>query len=227
MRLPWFFPPFSCRRSIQRRPSVARSSTFKESAAREPSSALHRCCISGGVGGHSLSSPGNDSSPKKRQNPCPDKGFESIRPRPATDGKVEAGGIERASCFSQSQAAAMNDIDQVTPPKVPEADFEESASQTETTFEALLRIFQSNGLIVFLDPSWQRDAEIGGPEKQIFALRREQARVWMAFKFHSQTRRFLHECELTPVIRYGSRRNSTYAFNCRPNGGSGQPRSSR
>jgi hypothetical protein len=56
--------------------------------------ALHGRCISGGCGRLSLTSAGNGASPKKRQNPWLAKGFDAVRRRLSSGGKVEAAGIE-------------------------------------------------------------------------------------------------------------------------------------
>jgi integrase len=60
--------------------------------------ALHGRCISGGVRCHSPSSAGKTGDPEKSQNPCGDRGFGVECRHPANGGKVEAAGIEPASC---------------------------------------------------------------------------------------------------------------------------------
>jgi hypothetical protein len=60
--------------------------------------ALHGRCISGGVGCHSPSSGGKVGEAEKSQNPCGDRGFGIKRRHLAKGGKVEAAGIEPASC---------------------------------------------------------------------------------------------------------------------------------
>jgi site-specific recombinase XerD len=61
-------------------------------------SALHGGCISGGVGRHSPSSPGKTDCAEKSENPCGDRGFGVECRHLANGGKVEAAGIEPASC---------------------------------------------------------------------------------------------------------------------------------
>lgn len=58
---------------------------------------LHGRCISGGVGGHNVTSDGNSNSAAKRQNPCRSKGFDAVRRQLSPADKVEAAGIEPAS----------------------------------------------------------------------------------------------------------------------------------
>ena len=60
--------------------------------------ALHGRCISGGVRCHSPSSGGKAGEPEKSQNPCGDRGFGIKRRHLANGGKLEAAGIEPASC---------------------------------------------------------------------------------------------------------------------------------
>ena len=54
-------------------------------------------CIFGRSGGQSVSSRGNTSAPQKRQNPRAGKGFDAACRSLATNGKMEAAGIEPAS----------------------------------------------------------------------------------------------------------------------------------
>ncbi len=68
-----------------------------EHAVQPTESALQMRCIFGGAEGHSVSLDGNQPTDQKRQNPRSRKGFDVDRRSLATNGKVEAAGIEPAS----------------------------------------------------------------------------------------------------------------------------------
>lgn len=69
------------------------------------SSVLQMRCISGDSDRHSVSSDGVVSPAPKRQNPCQSKGFVTDRHRLSPGGKVEAAGIEPASCGTSIAAS--------------------------------------------------------------------------------------------------------------------------
>ena len=77
--------------------------------AHEPAAnaeaALHGRCISGGVGRHSVATGGNEADAQKCENPCESKGLGINRRHLSKGGKLEAAGIEPASCDPLASAS--------------------------------------------------------------------------------------------------------------------------
>jgi hypothetical protein len=66
---------------------------------------LHGRCISSAVRCHSPSPGGKTGDSEKSETPCGDRGFRVDRRHLANGGKVEAAGIEPASCDSSAEAS--------------------------------------------------------------------------------------------------------------------------
>ena len=74
-------------------------------AAQPANLALHGRCISGGFGCPERSSADAEANPKNDITPCVDKGFVADRRRVSSGGKMEAAGIEPASCDASDEAS--------------------------------------------------------------------------------------------------------------------------